>query len=157
MIFGLGMFALPIGIIASGFASEIHRRDFVVNWGMLARIPLFSNLDADTLLRMAPLIHARVVPAETIILRRGSLPDCLFFIASGDVEVEWEPEPVRLTEGDYFGARALATRGPQAASVRSITDCRLMTLDADDFYDLLSHEPSFREAFEQDEAEILSG
>lgn len=30
---GLVMIALPVGIIANGFAEEIHRRDFVVTWG----------------------------------------------------------------------------------------------------------------------------
>ena len=35
MFFGLGMFALPIGIIATAFAQEVHRRDFVVRWGMV--------------------------------------------------------------------------------------------------------------------------
>jgi len=157
MIFGLGMFALPIGIIASGFASEIHRRDFVVNWGMVARIPILTELDAETLLTIAPLIHARVVRADTMILRRGMMPDCLFFIASGEVEVEWEPEPLRLSEGSYFGAHALMTGNPQAASVRSTTECRLMTLDAEDFHDLIANVPSIREVFERDESETLSG
>src|SRR5262249_14500719 len=33
---GLIMVALPIGIIATAFAEEIHRRDFVVTWSMVA-------------------------------------------------------------------------------------------------------------------------
>ncbi len=43
---GLIMVALPVGIIASAFADEVHRRDFVVTWAMVARVPLFSGLDA---------------------------------------------------------------------------------------------------------------
>src|SRR5438045_1936636 len=35
---GLIMIALPVGIIATAFAEEIHRRDFVVTWGMVAQI-----------------------------------------------------------------------------------------------------------------------
>ena len=34
MILGLGLFALPVGIVATDFVTEIHRRDFVVTWGM---------------------------------------------------------------------------------------------------------------------------
>ena len=37
MLAGLCMFALPVGIIATAFAREIHNRDFVVTWGMVAR------------------------------------------------------------------------------------------------------------------------
>jgi len=43
---GLIMIALPIGIVATAFADEIHRRDFVVTWGMVARVPLFAELQA---------------------------------------------------------------------------------------------------------------
>ena len=45
-IIGIGVYALPVGIIASGFAREIQRRDFVVTWAMVARVPLFKSLDA---------------------------------------------------------------------------------------------------------------
>ena len=34
---GLVMMALPIGIVATAFANEVHRRDFVVTWSMVAR------------------------------------------------------------------------------------------------------------------------
>ena len=43
---GLIMMALPVGIIATAFAEQIHRRDFIVTWGMIARVPLFAELDA---------------------------------------------------------------------------------------------------------------
>ena len=40
------MMALPVGIIATAFAEQIHRRDFIVTWGMISRVPLFAELDA---------------------------------------------------------------------------------------------------------------
>ena len=43
---GLLMVALPVGIVATAFANEVHRRDFVVTWGLVARIPLFGELSA---------------------------------------------------------------------------------------------------------------
>jgi len=43
------MVALPVGIVATAFANEVHRRDFVVTWGLVARIPLFSELTAAAL------------------------------------------------------------------------------------------------------------
>ena len=46
IIGGLTMIALPIAIISKAFADEVRRRDFVVTWGMLARVPLFSHLSA---------------------------------------------------------------------------------------------------------------
>jgi hypothetical protein len=46
MIIGIGMFALPTGVIATGFADEIRKRDFVVNWKLASNVPLFQPLDA---------------------------------------------------------------------------------------------------------------
>jgi hypothetical protein len=40
---GLIMVALPIGIVATAFADEIHRRDFVVTRGMVARVRYSLN------------------------------------------------------------------------------------------------------------------
>ena len=62
-----------IGIIASGFSKEIRRRDFMVTWGMVARVPLFSGLDAFALSRIANLLKARAVPADTVIFHRMGL------------------------------------------------------------------------------------
>ena len=38
MILGLGLFALPVGIVATGFVNEIRRRDFIVTWQLVAAI-----------------------------------------------------------------------------------------------------------------------
>jgi voltage-gated potassium channel len=46
IIGGLAMIALPVAIVSSAFADEVKRRDFVVTWGMLARVPLFAHLSA---------------------------------------------------------------------------------------------------------------
>ena len=42
MMLGLGMFALPIGILATGFSQEANRRQFVISWGMVSKVPVFS-------------------------------------------------------------------------------------------------------------------
>ena len=47
VVLGFAMIALPVAIISSAFAEEVRRRDFVVTWGMLARVPLFSHLGED--------------------------------------------------------------------------------------------------------------
>ena len=36
-LLGLVMIALPVGIVATAFSEVIHRRQFVVTWGMIAR------------------------------------------------------------------------------------------------------------------------
>ena len=58
---GLIMMALPIGIIATAFAEQIHRRDFIVTWSMIARVPLFAELDAAAISDIMELLRAQVV------------------------------------------------------------------------------------------------
>ena len=38
IVVGFAMIALPVAIISTAFADEVRRRDFVVTWGMLARV-----------------------------------------------------------------------------------------------------------------------
>ncbi len=38
---GLLMMALPVGIFATAFANEVHRRDFIVTWGLVGAFRCF--------------------------------------------------------------------------------------------------------------------
>jgi voltage-gated potassium channel len=140
-ILGIGVCALPVGIIASGFAREIQRRDFVVTWAMVARVPLFKSLDAEQVGRIANLLRSRVANGGTAIVRRGEPGDCMYFIAAGSAEVQIQPEPVRLSDGDFFGEMALIHDAPRGATVVALTRCQLLILDADDFRALAQSEP----------------
>jgi voltage-gated potassium channel len=145
-VLGIGVYALPVGIIASGFAREIQRRDFVVTWGMVARVPLFKGLDVEQVARVAGLLRSRVVTGGTTIVRRGEPGDCMYFITSGAAEVQIQPRPVRLSDGDFFGEMALVLDAPRSASVVALTRCQLLILDADDFRGLAQSEPRIGEA-----------
>jgi len=145
LVMGLMMFALPVGIMASGFTNEVHRREFVVSWGMVARVPLFAKLDAPSVSRVAALLKSKVVAAGTIICRRDEAADAMYFVASGEVEVVLQPEPVVLQEGDFFGEIALLRHSTRTASVRAVTQSRLLVLSVDDFQQLMLDDPAIRE------------
>src|SRR4029077_18306172 len=110
---GLIMVALPIGIVATAFAEEIHRRDFVVTWGMVARVPLFAELEATEIADIMRLLHAQQVEAGEVIARRGELAHSMYFVANGEVEIELKHERVRLSAGHFFGEiRGAASHAP---------------------------------------------
>lgn len=153
MVLGLGMFALPVGIIASGFASEIHRREFVVSWGMVARVPLFAKLDAVAVSRVAQLLRSRVAQPGSLITRAGMPADAMFFIAGGEVEVMVQPSPITLQEGDFFGEVGLLQHSVRTATVRAMTQVRLLVLEVDDFHRLMAEDDSLRKAVEAIAAE----
>ena len=56
---GLLMMALPVGIFATAFANEVHRRDFIITWGLVARIPLFSTLTATEVADVMTMLRAQ--------------------------------------------------------------------------------------------------
>ena len=94
---GLVMVALPVGIIATAFASHIHRRDFVITWSMVARVPLFAELKASDVADIMDLLRAQQMAAGAVIARRGEPAHSMYFIAAGEVEIELKHERMRLT------------------------------------------------------------
>lgn len=145
MIFGLGMFALPIAIIATGFAEEAHRRDFVVTWGMVASVPLFGTLAAPLVAEVMSLLYSRSFAEGAHIVRKGEEADAMYFIASGTATVQADSGPVRLEEGDFFGEMALIFNRPRSHTVTASSKCRLLVLDKADFERLCHREPELRD------------
>ena len=141
MVFGLMMIALPVGILATGFAEEIHRREFVVTWGMIARIPLFASLSAAEIGEITRFLNARTVPAGAVIVIKGDPATSMFVIASGEVEVELPTGPVRLGEGQFFGERAMQEQGTRGATVRTTQPTRLLVLDRADLQVMMARNP----------------
>jgi voltage-gated potassium channel len=138
---GLIMVALPVGIIASGFAEEIHRRDFVVTWGMVARVPLFAELDAAEIGDIMRLLRAQQVEPGGLIARRGDVADSMYFVAEGEVEIELPHERVRLGVGHFFGEIAVLRRSRRSANVTAVSRTSLLVLDAHEFHALMDRDP----------------
>ncbi|MCE1237636.1 MAG: cyclic nucleotide-gated ion channel/potassium channel family protein [Hyphomicrobiales bacterium] len=137
MLFGFCMFALPVGIIATAFAREIHSRDFVVTWGMVAKVPLFSQLSAAEIADVMRLLRAQTVEAGTIITAAGEPAHSMYFISSGTVEIDLPHEKLRLSDGAFFGEIAVLRRARRSADVVALTHTRLLLLDAEDLQYLM--------------------
>ena len=69
----------------------------------------------------------------------------MFFITSGEVELEIGSDPVVLAEGDFFGEVALLKRTTRNATVRALTQVSLLVLNADDFHTLMEQDPKLSE------------
>ncbi len=158
MVSGLGFFALPIGIIASGFMEEFRRQDFIVTWGMAARSKVFSLLKPEEITEVLKVLKARMAPPGSVIAVDGEKPGALFMIGSGEVEIvdSDRPElaPVRLDEGEYWGARSLLT-GVQAETATAISTCDLIVLDQEDFRTLSRTRPLLHRRLQLSLAEVL--
>ena len=142
---GIGMFALPAGILATGFATEIQKRTFVVNWKLVAGVPLFASLDALRISEITQLLELKIVPADYAIVRKDEPADTMFFIFRGEAEVEVGTGSARLGPGSFFGEIALVKNCDRTATVISATECQLLVLSVGDFNNLLRSNPDLRE------------
>jgi voltage-gated potassium channel len=141
ILWGLVMIALPVGIIATAFSEQIHRRDFVVTWGMVARVPLFAGLDAAAIADIMRLLRAQTVEAGELIVRRGDNAHSMYFIAGGDVDIDLNGKHIRLGVGHFFGEIAVLRRSRRSATAAAITRTNLLVLDGSDFHALMEREP----------------
>ena len=146
MILGITMFTVPTSILATDFAAEIRKRDFVVTWHTVAKLPLFASLDASRIAEIAGMLKREVVPEHYVVVRRGEPADAMFFIMAGEVEVDVQPRPIRLRRGQYFGEIALLHDTVRTATVTSVSECQLLALDVADFRRLLDAHPDLKAA-----------
>lgn len=136
-IMGLVMLSLPVGIIATAFAEVIHRRDFVVTWNMLARVPMFSSLDAGQIAEIMRFLRSRVLNAGVAVFHKNDDADAMYLITSGAVEVELPHKRIKLEAGQFFGEMAILGQGPRSATVRTLETTHLLALDKVDFLALV--------------------
>ena len=115
----------------------------------LKKIPLFADLDADTLADLAvQLSPERFATGETIV-RQGDPGDKLYVISQGQADVFVEDGGIEvkvnvLNAGDYLGEYALLTNQPRTATVRVNQPTEVFTLSRASFLSLIEQEPKLR-------------
>lgn len=149
MVMGFVMLGLPVGIVATAFAEEIHRREFVVTWSMVASVPLFASLDASSIAEIMRFLRAQEAPAGTMIVRRGEPAHSMYFIAAGEVEIELPTTTVILGSGQFFGEMAVLRRSRRTASVRALRATKLLVLDSFDLHNLIQRSPEIGRHIEE--------
>jgi voltage-gated potassium channel len=107
----------------------------------VARVPLFRGLDAEEVAEIMSLLHARLTAAGEVITRKGEAADCMYFIVSGEVDVDLGGERVVLGEGAFFGEIALLKRTRRSATIVTRGRTQLLVLNADDFHRLVERRP----------------
>ena len=150
MLCGICVLALLAGILATGFAAEVRRREFVRIWDLVARVPFFSEVGAITVSDIVGHLRSRSYPADATVIRHGAAGDSMFFIVSGKVEVRIGPRTKTLSDGDFFGEMALLDRKPRSADVVTVTPCTVLVLNVADFYQLAGRQPALIAAIEKE-------
>jgi voltage-gated potassium channel len=141
MICGLGVFGLWTGILATGFAAETRRDNFLKTWESVSKVPFFAALGPAAIADVTHMLRIMDLPSRTMIIRKGQVGDCMYFIAAGEVEVDLPGKKVRLGEGAFFGEMALLGNNLRSASITTTRVSRLLVLDLVDFRMLMARHP----------------
>ena len=149
MICGIATFGLSTGILATGFAAESRRRNFIQTWDLVSKVPFFQSLDPSAITEITHRLRRLEVPERTTIIRRGKVGDCMYFIAAGEVQVDVKPTPIRLGTGAFFGELALLMADSiRTANVTTTMPSSLLILDLADFRTLTAQHPELKRAID---------
>lgn len=118
----------------------------VLAW--LQRDPIFRNLPAPVVERLAARAEALAVPAGAQVVGEGEIGDRYYHVVEGEFEVSIGGDAVRrLAPGEAFGEIALLRAVPRTATVRAAGPGRLVALRGEEFIEALTgHPPSHAHA-----------
>jgi CRP/FNR family cyclic AMP-dependent transcriptional regulator len=115
--------------------------------GLLARVPLFAALDAESAATLEATMSRRTLARGHVVFREGDAGDRLFVILDGKVKISRAAPDGRenllavLGAAEMFGELSLFDPGPRTASATTITNSTLASLDHDDLRPLLIERP----------------
>jgi voltage-gated potassium channel len=148
MICGLGVFGLWTGILATGFAAETRRDNFLKTWESVSKVPFFAALGPAAIADVTHMLRTMDLPSRTMIIRKGKAGDCMYFIAAGEVEVDLPGKKVTLGEGAFFGEMALLGNNLRSANITTTRVSKLLVLDLVDFRMLMARHPDLAETID---------
>ncbi len=82
-----------------------------------------------------------------MIIKQGSVGDCLYVIQEGRVEVLIEENGIEtrvavLGDKEFFGEMGLFEKEPRSCTVRALGDTKVLTIDKQNFYTTIQKDPS---------------
>ena len=141
MISGIATFGLWTGILATGFAAESRRRNFIQTWDLVSKVPFFQTLDPSAIAEITHMLRRLEAAGKNRVIRRGKAGDCMYFIADGEVEVESSRTgSAGRRERSSASLRCLAIRSGTANVVTTLPST-LLILDLVDFRTFTAHHP----------------
>jgi CRP/FNR family transcriptional regulator len=115
--------------------------------GVLDQSPLFAALDAESAATLEAALTRRTLPRGHTVFSEGDPGDRLFVVLDGKVKISRAAADGRenllavLGATEMFGELSLFDPGPRTATVSTITETTLASLDHDDLRPVLTERP----------------
>jgi CRP-like cAMP-binding protein len=106
---------------------------------LLKNSEIFHNCRETDLMEIATICHEIYLDKHNLIFRKGDKRNCMYFIHSGQVSIhDGEHQLAVLTENEIFGELSLLDAEARSASATTLTDCTLLKIEQEAFYDLVA-------------------
>jgi len=131
-------------------ASEEPELDLGLNrLELVSAVPLFQDIDDKKRRSIADLLKPQLIVPGEVLCRKDERGDSMFFISSGAISIQLDPDNVTLGSGEFFGEIALLKDAPRTATAVAESFCELLVLQRSDFANLLETNPDMKEAIEK--------
>lgn len=110
---------------------------------MLQSTDLFRNMPEQGLNDLANIMEVVTVEKNTELFHKGDPGDKMFMLVSGSVDI-YEDDHIfaQLHDGEFFGELSLLDGEPRSASVTATSNCVMLQLRRDPFYEAISKHPA---------------
>lgn len=106
----------------------------------LQSVDLFSFCKAEEVLRISSIAHERRFPQGEKIFKEGDQADMLYCVVQGAVQLE-SPDGATWIAGPLttFGVKEILSGRLRTETASTVADTLVLAIEAEDFFDLLSH------------------
>ena len=106
---------------------------------LLRNSSIFHNCREIDLVEIASICHEVQVGKGVNLFRKGDPGNCVYFIYKGNVSIhDGDHQLAELSENELFGELSVLDSDSRSASATTLTDCILLKIDQEDFYDVMA-------------------
>ncbi|MEW6088430.1 MAG: cyclic nucleotide-binding domain-containing protein [bacterium] len=113
----------------------------------IKNISIFKDLDEEEIKKIAGIANEKTYPPKTVIFSEGQAGSKLFIVKQGSVRItkvirEGEKQILDVVEeGEYFGKMSFIDGGEHSATVETINETTLISIEKADFEKLAVDDP----------------
>ncbi len=128
------------GVLAKRGDSDMAPMAQIEMMVFLQGVDLFAHCNAEEVLRLAAIAHEQQFEKGEIIFRKDDPADSLYCVVEGKVKLDAGSEAGAVigTSG-RFGVLDILSGRPRLGDATAVSDCRVLAIEAEDFFDLLSN------------------
>lgn len=106
---------------------------------LLKKSQIFENCSETDLLEIAAVCIEEETEKNYTIFKKGDDGNCMYFIYKGEVLIHDNNNRLAVLGGnEIFGELSLLDSESRSASATTVTDCFLLKIDQEPFYDILA-------------------